>query len=79
MKKKLRKIICNSGKEYCQICNKKEYLVEHHINGRKVDDYDGDWNKTYICPNCHNEVHRNLIIIEGWFQTTDGRKLLYHY
>ena len=78
MKKYLRKIISNTGFKPCEICEQPELLVEHHINGRKISDFDADWNKCYICPNCHNKVHRNLITVEGRFQTTDGYKLLHH-
>jgi uncharacterized protein YlaI len=77
MIQRIRKQISNSGKRECNICESPEYLEEHHINGRKIHDFDADWNKCYICPNCHNKVHRNLIIIDGWYQTTDGYKLFF--
>jgi len=33
----------------------------HHINGRKTEDADNHSNLSYLCPNCHREVHRGLI------------------
>jgi Zn-finger protein len=77
MIQRLRKKINNSGKRECDICITPEYLIEHHINGRKILDFDADWNKCYICPNCHNKIHRDLIVIEGWHQTSDGYKLFW--
>lgn len=77
MKKILRKKQCNSGVMPCSICHTPEYLVEHHINGRKIPDFDAEWNKCYICPNCHNKIHRGLITIDGWVMTSEGRKLFY--
>jgi hypothetical protein len=53
-------------------------LEKHHINGRKIDKYDEPWNVVYISPNTHTLIHEGEIIIEGWFQTTQGRKLIFH-
>ena len=76
--KRLRKIKNSSGIANCTICNVKTFLVEHHINGKKIPNYDEDWNRTSICDNCHRLIHEGQIIIEGWFTTTNGRKLLWH-
>jgi Zn-finger protein len=77
MKKILRKKQCNSGLMPCSICQIPEYLIEHHINGRKIPDFDAEWNKCYICSNCHNKIHRGLIIVEGWLMTSESKKLFY--
>lgn len=79
MNNTIRKKISNSGKEICPICNNAEILVEHHINGRKIPDFDASWNKCYICSNCHNKIHRDLIKIEGWFKTSSGLELIWEY
>jgi 5-methylcytosine-specific restriction endonuclease McrA len=62
----------------CQICNELRILVDHHLEGRDFNGYNQGWNRASICDNCHRDVHSNLIIIEGWFQTTSGRQLLWY-
>jgi hypothetical protein len=54
-------------------------LVRHHINGRKVKDWDADWNIAYVSPNTHQLIHEGQLIIEGWFMTSDGRELIWHW
>jgi hypothetical protein len=53
-------------------------LDRHHIKGRKVHNWDGDWNVVYVSPNIHRAIHDGRLEIEGWFQTSTGRELLYH-
>lgn len=53
-------------------------LVRHHINGRNVQNADGDWNIVYVSPNTHRLIHEGEVILEGWFQSTSGRILLWH-
>lgn len=46
----------------CSMCGWDEAIGDiHHINGRKIPDADGIKNLSYLCPNCHRKVHRNLI------------------
>lgn len=46
----------------CCICEWNEDICDiHHINGKKIDDYDNHNNLTYICPNCHRLVHSGKI------------------
>jgi uncharacterized protein YlaI len=66
-----------SGTEECDICEEETPLVEHHIHGREVRDAEKPWNKTWICPNCHDKVHLGHIIIEGWFLTSKGMELIW--
>lgn len=54
-------------------------LIRHHINGRDVNRWDEDWNVAYVSPNTHQLIHEGKIIIEGWFVTTDGRQLIWHW
>lgn len=79
MIKDARKELNRSCNELCQICNKPEILIEHHINGRNVEDFDKAWNLCYICANCHNKVHFGHILIEGWFGSTDGLQLIWRH
>lgn len=78
-KKNLHKLM-TSGNEKCPI--DKEYcgpLIRHHINGRDAPNWDADWNVVYISPNTHQLIHEGRIIVEGWFMTTDGRELIWHW
>ena len=77
--RKARRQSNRSGCLLCPICSHLEILVEHHIAGRNIKDFDGEWNKANICSNCHRKVHEGLIVIEGWFQTTDGRQLIFRH
>lgn len=79
MKKHIRKTSNISGTKKCDICGIETFLEIHHINGRKIDNYNDDFNLTDICPNCHSEVHNGLKIIEKWIMSTTGRLLLWHY
>ena len=77
MIKDLRKELNRSCTAKCQCCNEPEILIEHHINGRSIPDFDKPWNLCYICANCHNKVHFGLVLIEGWFRTTNGLELIW--
>jgi DNA-directed RNA polymerase subunit RPC12/RpoP len=62
----------------CPLCGEKRMLVEHHIHGREIPGKNCLWNRCYICPSCHDEVHAGKIILEGYLQTSDGKKLIFH-
>ena len=64
-----------SGKSTCATCQHQGRLVTHHINGRKVPDWDLPWNRVDICPNCHLELDSGTLQIYGWEMTTVGRTL----
>ncbi len=68
----------SSGKYPCNICQNLEILEEHHINGRNIPNFNKKWNIANICPNCHTKIHKSLIIIEKWLETTEGRTLIFH-
>ena len=68
-----------SGKCRCDICNEPHILVEHHIEGRKINNYQSESNRCYICDNDHRLIHEGLIILEGWIQTSSGLILSWHY
>ena len=67
-----------SGTETCPLCSRKRRLIGHHINGRKVPDWDNTWNRASICDTCHRDVHEYRVIIDGWVYTTAGRTLEHH-
>jgi len=66
-----------SGLTTCPICGLCLPLVEHHIMGRNVPRWDESWNRVMICASDHDQIHMTPpgIVIHGWVQTTDGRKL----
>jgi hypothetical protein len=68
-----------SGTRPCDACERVLILVEHHIGGREIPDAEAAWNKAWICASCHDEVHAGLKIIEGWFKTSQGKKLFWHW
>ena len=76
--KETRKVMNRSGSYECNICKEKAILVEHHINGRDIPRPNHASNLAHICDNCHRLCHEGLIIIEGWFTTSDGLQLLHH-
>ena len=70
-----------AGNQSCNICGATTPLVEHHIHGRNIPDWDAQYNKCMICPTCHDKTHMNPphIILENWYQTTDGLRLVWHH
>lgn len=62
----------------CQICKKDKLTLDnHHIQSKKYGGKDLKYNIVEICPNCHRAVHLGLLIIEGWFGSTEGRTLVW--
>ena len=78
MKKKNRKQRNLSGKHECPICETQQVLIEHHIKGRDIPDANHPSNLADICDNCHRKIHLGRIVIEGWYQTTNGKELFWH-
>jgi hypothetical protein len=73
----------------CQICKVKDKLETHHIVWQKdFDDNNINTNKLHLhknnesnlvtlCMVCHDKVDRNEIVIDGWVETSSGRKFEY--
>jgi len=78
MKKSARKALNRSGQNECQVCEEGHILVEHHIRGRDIPSANNPSNLCNICSNCHRLIHEGKIIVEGHFQTTAGKELLWH-
>lgn len=79
MYRKNRRVLNASGRSPCEVCNEEHFLVQHHIEGRKVNRANNPNNLANICSNCHLKVHRAEIIIEKKVMSTSGYILLWHY
>jgi DNA-directed RNA polymerase subunit RPC12/RpoP len=50
----------------CSNCGWKKSTGDiHHINGKKIKDYNNHKNLCYLCPNCHRLVHNKKIYKEN--------------
>jgi len=78
MKRETQKRLNKSGQHFCDLCKNQEFLVEHHIRGRKIPNPNRKSNLCNVCSNCHYKIHKGAIIIEDWISTTEGRKLYWH-
>jgi len=64
----------------CEVCGCSEEasLHLHHIipqcDPRCTNDAG---NLVTVCANCHQLIHKNKIIVEGWLQTTAGMKFFF--
>jgi hypothetical protein len=72
-----KRCAARSGKMICPLCDKQGLLVEHHLHGRDIPGSQMAWNRCYICASCHDEVHKGMIVIEKWAQTSEGKKLMF--
>lgn len=73
----------------CSICGKSGDLETHHIKFQKdaskngfIDDRfhkNSKFNLVALCESCHDKVHNDSLLIEGWKQTTNGTHLQYKY
>jgi len=73
----------------CEICNIKKNLESHHIIPQKdFDELKTNKNKLHIkkdnysnivtlCSACHDKIDTNELVINGWLNTSDGKKLDY--
>ena len=72
----------------CGLCNKSQQVETHHIRFQQESNQHGmidqafhknaQFNLLPLCEDCHDKVHQNKIMIEGWKQTSKG-KVLYHH
>ena len=69
---------------HCQVCSKKDDLETHHIKDQQYADNNNmidhhhknvQHNLVPLCKECHLQVTNNQMIITGWKQTSNGRKL----
>lgn len=68
----------------CKICNSKDDLETHHIKDQQYSDENKmiehhhqniKHNLVQLCKQCHLKVTHGEIIIEGWKETSRGKKL----
>lgn len=78
MTRKNKRILNNTGTQPCEVCEESNYLVQHHIAGRKIKNANSHHNLANICNNCHTKIHKGIIIIEKRALTTNGYKLIWH-
>jgi len=64
-----------SGTDECPICEKDLPLVEHHLHGRNVPRWREEWNVAWMCASCHDLVHLQEVVIEGWWRVNGQRVL----
>jgi hypothetical protein len=76
--RKVRRKLNSTGKECCEICKEQNFLVQHHILGRKIKQANKHNNLANICSNCHIKIHKGDIIIEKRIMTTVGYVLIWH-
>ena len=73
----------------CSVCANSGNLETHHIKFQKdatkngfIDDRfhkNSKFNLVALCQGCHDKVHNNSLLIEGWKQTTNGTHLQFKY
>ena len=77
-------------KEKCEICSEKNNLETHHIvfqkdfeNNIAIDNphikKNSNYNLVTLCQSCHDKVDCELIEINGWKDTSNGRLLDYKF
>ena len=71
----------------CSICNNTDNLEIHHIKYQKYADKNGFINQEHkdhssnlviLCSKCHDNIHNNKILINGYDDTIKGSKLNYN-
>lgn len=78
MTRKSRRSLNDSGDGICEVCETFNFLVQHHISGRKIKGANKQNNLANVCSNCHLKIHKGEIIIEKRILSTEGYKLVWH-
>jgi len=62
----------------CRICGNKIYstLDIHRIKPGAENGQYFSTNSTVLCGNCHRRVHAGEIVIDRYYQSTSGKKML---
>lgn len=64
----------------CDVCtNQVNSTDKHHIISSSLGGSNDKHNIAKVCPNCHRDIHSGLVILEGWFLTSNGFQLIWHY
>lgn len=78
----------NVIKNMCSVCKKNRASDVHHIKEQHTADEDGyigvhhkdeAHNLVALCKECHDSVHANKLIIDGYRMTTRGRELFFNH
>lgn len=77
--KVLNRRLNRSGLRKCDMCHNMSILVEHHIRGRGIPNYNHPSNLTNVCSNCHMNIHSGKMIVEQWVMSTEGKFLSWHF
>ncbi|QOI90239.1 hypothetical protein QKU58_gp092 [Pyramimonas orientalis virus] len=74
-------------KDVCQICKKKAEDVHHIEHQAKANDHNmidhfhknSKFNLVPLCKKCHNDTHNGNLFIDGYVDTSNGKKLVYKH
>lgn len=75
-------------KNKCSVCRENQASDVHHIKEQHTADADGyigvhhkneAHNLVALCKGCHDSVHANKLIIDGYKMTTQGRELFFKH
>lgn len=71
-------------------CDNRQQIHYHHIIPSSDGGSNEDYNRIYLCPNCHHKIyipnstsgihatkHKNSIVLLGWRLSTEGKILEY--
>jgi 5-methylcytosine-specific restriction endonuclease McrA len=72
----------------CEVCGSQTDLETHHIITQATAATNGGTiapgkhkntkeNLVVLCDSCHKRHHNGVLIIKGWVDTSEGRKLIY--
>lgn len=69
--------------EACEVCGSTKGLETHHINHQATftgpeKGLHAPHNLTTLCSVCHDDHHGGRLVIEGWEETSAGRRLLWN-
>lgn len=63
----------------CDCCQQEvTHTDKHHLTSKSLGGTNDKHNIANICPNCHRKVHGGMVILEGWFLTSNGFQLIWH-
>jgi DNA mismatch repair protein MutS len=72
----------------CEVCSAREGLESHHIVPQAAADARGcispgkskhvEGNLVVLCGACHDKHHKGMLEIQGWRETSSGRRLIFN-
>ena len=69
--------------EACEVCGSGKGLETHHINHQATftgpeKDLHAPHNLATLCSTCHDDHHGGRLVIDGWEETSAGRRLIWN-